>query len=66
VTTPHTPRHTFDPFALGIFVLLLLGLNQVIAHRYQPASTALQVLYVAWLVLGSIFLIWRRWKRPKR
>ncbi|GLQ97665.1 hypothetical protein [Dyella mobilis] len=63
---PNMPRNTFNPFALGLLVLFLLGLNQVIAHRYYPASIALQVLFTTWLVVGSAWLVWRRWKARKR
>lgn len=53
MTPPLTPRSSFDPFALGIFVLICLGLNYAIVHRSGVVNLGLQVLYVGWLVVGS-------------
>jgi hypothetical protein len=65
MTQPTPPRSSFDPFALGIFVLFLLGLNYVIAHRATAISVGLRVLYIGWLIVGSVWVCWKRWKRGR-
>lgn len=54
----------FNPRALGDFLLVWLVLGTLISLHSRTIDNVLSLLWLAFLCVGSIILLWRRWKHP--
>ncbi|WP_147293375.1 hypothetical protein [Dyella monticola] len=64
MATDRDKRSSFNPKGLAEFLLLCGVLGILISLHARAIDYAFTLLWLAFLVIGSVVILWRMWKHP--